>query len=66
MEPARRTVSPKVVLSATLKVTATDETVVQGGKGAVAEGVVNMPWAEVAEQVDGTVLAVGSPHEAGI
>ncbi len=29
-----------MVLSATLKVIATEETVVQGGRGAVAEGVV--------------------------
>lgn len=41
----------------------------QGAKGAVAVGVVYVPWAElllVEEQVGGTVVARGSDQEAGI
>ena len=40
-------------------------TVIQGCEGAVAVGVVYVPWADVAAQVE-VMLAVCSPQEAGI
>ena len=75
------TLSPYVVVSNSLKVTATDVTVGHGVEVGVGAGpplalvcpggntvfvaVAYGPFAEVTEHTDGTLFAEDSPHEAG-